>query len=245
MRFRLILAVCGWLISGQVFGAENEIAVEIADPYIELHTGPGRGYPVFYVVEQGAQITLLKRQTDWFQVRTARGKEGWVYRDQLARTLYPDGSAVTINDATWKDFRARRWEISVFSGDFDGANLVGLSAGYALTENLSVELNLTQVLGRYSSLELTGVSIVHQPFPEWRYSPYFTLGTGSVSIEPSATLVQPQDRYEDYSNVGIGIKTYLTRRFLARIEYKTYVVFTNRDQNEEPNEWKIGFAFFF
>ncbi len=245
MRFRLILAVCGWLISGQVVGADSEIAVEIADPYIELHTGPGSGFPVFYVVERGEQITLLKRRTDWFQVRTARGKEGWVYRDQLARTLYPDGSAVAINDATWKDFEARRWEFSAMTGDFDGANQIALSAGYALTENLSVEVNYTKVLGRYSSLDLTGFSIVHQPFPEWRYSPYFTLGTGQVRIKPSATLVQPLDRKEDYSNVGIGVKTYLTRRFLMRFEYRTYVVFTNRDENEEPNEWKIGFAFFF
>lgn len=245
MQFRLVLILCGCLVSGQVVGALGEIAVEIADPYIELHTGPGRGYPVFYVVERGEQITLLKRRTDWFQVRTARGKEGWVYRDQLARTLNPDGSVVAIRDPSWEDFEARRWEMSFSGGEFDGANVIALTAGYALSENLSFELNYSKVLGRFSSLDMTGISILHQPFPEWRVSPFFTLGTGSLRIKPSATLVQPQDRDEDYSNVGIGIKTYLSRRFLMRIEYKSYVVFTNRNENEEPKEWKIGFAFFF
>ncbi len=28
-------------------------------------------------------------------------------------------------------------------------------------------------------------------------------------------------------------------------KYKEYVVFTDRDENEEDIEWKIGFAFFF
>lgn len=245
MRFRLILILCGWLISGQVVGAGDEIAVEIADPYIELHTGPGRGYPVFYVVERGETITLLKRRTDWFQVRTERGKEGWVYRDQLARTLYPDGSEVAIKDPTREDFETRRWEFTFSGGDFDGANVLGLTAAYAFTENLSLELNYSDVLGRFSSLELLGVSIVHQPFPEWRISPFFTLGAGTVDIEPATTLVQPQDRREDYTNVGFGIKYYLARRFLLRFDYKSYVVFTDRDENEEPKEWKIGFAFFF
>ena len=36
----------------------------------------------------------------------------------------------------------------------------------------------------------------------------------------------------------------LTRRFLLRAEYKSYVVFTSRDENEEVEEWKVGFAFF-
>ena len=30
-----------------------------------------------------------------------------------------------------------------------------------------------------------------------------------------------------------------------RGEYRKYVVFTDRDDNQEVNEWKIGFAFFF
>jgi hypothetical protein len=32
---------------------------------------------------------------------------------------------------------------------------------------------------------------------------------------------------------------------LLRAEYKSYVVFTSRDENEEVEEWKVGFAFFF
>ena len=45
--------------------------------------------------------------------------------------------------------------------------------------------------------------------------------------------------------MGIGARAYLARRFIIRAEYKEYVVFTNRDDNEEAIEWKVGFAFFF
>ena len=50
----------------------------VAEPFLELHTGPGQGFPVFHVVDRGQRIEVLKRRTDWFQVRTDRGVRGWV-----------------------------------------------------------------------------------------------------------------------------------------------------------------------
>ena len=45
--------------------------------------------------------------------------------------------------------------------------------------------------------------------------------------------------------VGGGFRAYVTRRFVLRAEYKSYVVLTSRDENEEVEEWKVGFGFFF
>ncbi len=51
------------------------LQVFVRAPYLELHTGAGRGYPVFNVVERDASVDVLKRYTDWFKVRTASGAE--------------------------------------------------------------------------------------------------------------------------------------------------------------------------
>ncbi len=66
--------------------------MQITDPYIELRTGPGRGYPVFFVAGRDEWIEILLRQTDWFKVRTANGQEGWVNRAQLETTLTEAGT---------------------------------------------------------------------------------------------------------------------------------------------------------
>ena len=58
--------------------------VEVDGPYIELHSGPGRGYPVFHTVERGGRVELLKRRTDWYRVRSG-DVEGWVNRGDLDR----------------------------------------------------------------------------------------------------------------------------------------------------------------
>jgi hypothetical protein len=219
--------------------------VEIADPYIELHTGPGRGYPIFHVEERGASISILKRKTNWFKVVNAKGIEGWVDRTQLERTLDPEGELVRVREATEQDYARRRWEAGVLGGDFDGANEISVYGAYAMTSGLHAELSLTQVLGEFSESLLLNADLLAQPFPDWRFSPFLALGTGVIDTNPRTVLVQAQDRTDRISHVGIGVRTYLSRRFMLRMEYRNHVIFTSRDDNEEIDEWKIGFAVFF
>jgi uncharacterized protein YraI len=48
----------------------------VADPYLEMRTGPGRGYPVFFVVERGQAVVVELRHTDWYKVRADGGQLG-------------------------------------------------------------------------------------------------------------------------------------------------------------------------
>lgn len=238
----LILVVLLWRPG---WADEPPQTVVIADPYIELHTGPGRGYPVFHVEERGATIAILKRKTSWFKVRTARDIEGWVDRAQLERTLDPAGDRVRVEEATAADYARRRWEAGIMGGDFDGAHEISVYGAYALTDGLHAELSLTQVLGEFSESLLFSADLLAQPFPDWRLSPYLALGTGMIDTNPRTVLVQAQDRNDRMSHVGLGVRTYLSRRFLLRMEYRNHVIFTSRDDNEEIDEWKIGFGVFF
>jgi uncharacterized protein YraI len=38
--------------------------VAVADPYLEMHTGPGRGYPIFHVVDRGEQVEIIMQRTE-------------------------------------------------------------------------------------------------------------------------------------------------------------------------------------
>jgi len=59
------------------------------------------------------------------------------------------------------------------------------------------------------------------------------------------TLVDENDRTDQLASVGVGLKWYLTRRFVLRAEYKNHVIFQNKNDNQEIDEWKAGLAFFF
>jgi len=255
-RFQVLIYVLGLLLffnsqqsyaEEQVVEDDDEQLVEVvvAGPYLEMHTGPGRGYPVFHVVDRGDTITVVKRRTDWFKVRTAKGKQGWVKRAEMEQTLSPEGEQTYFSEAGFGDFSRRRWEAGVMVGDFEGADEITAYAGYAMTPNLSIELSVSQVFGSFSDAVTGSVSILAQPFPEWRISPFFSLGTGVIYTDPNVTLVDELDRTEQIASVGVGVRMYLTRRFIFRAEYKNHVIFQDTNDNQEINEWKAGFAFFF
>lgn len=223
----------------------EQLMVRVADPYIDLHTGPGRGYPKFQVVERGGLITLLQRRTEWFLVRSPRGHEGWVHREQLQRTLTVDGEQVDVSEASQADFAKREWETGVMAGLFENADVISIYGAWGFTENLSLELTLGHVMGDFSNAKYGTLHLTHQPFPEWWISPYFQLGTGYIRTDPAATIIQTEDRSEQLTHVGVGARTYLTRRFVLRVEYNNYVVLTDRNYNEKVEEWKAGFSLFF
>ena len=242
----LVLSLSQFAIAVPAAGAERPVReVTIADPYIELHTGPGGGYPVFFVAERGEQIALLKRRTEWFKVKAARGQEGWVHFEQLTTTLDLDGEPFDLPALGFNDYAARRWEVGALYGDFGGANMIATYGSRSFTPNLSGELWISQALGRFSDSTMATVNIVHLMYPDWRASPYFTLGGGMIKTEPKATLVATTDRTDSVALAGAGVRVYLTRRFVFRGEYKAHVVFTSRDDNEEVREWKAGLSFFF
>ena len=235
----------------QFFAVSAAVAEErlrtaiIVEPYIELRTGPGRGYPVFHIVNRDEEVEIMKQRTDWFKVRSARGVEGWVNKEQMLKTLQPDGEPMDFQIPGLEEFTNAKWEIGVLAGDFGGANIQSLYGSYSLNPNVSVELWGSQILGTFSNGWMGSVNVVHEAFPEWRVSPFFTLGAGALRTEPKTTIVLGEDRTDQIGHVGVGFRTYLARQFLLRAEYKSYVVFTSRDENEEIEEWKVGFAFFF
>ncbi len=249
ISFGRIFALCLTLSLGvaapAAFAADRYKSVSVADPYLEMRTGPGVGYPKFHVVDRGESVDIVKRRTDWFLVRTDRGKEGWVDRAQMERTLQADGQVVDFEAADQDDFTNSRWELGVLAGDFGGANIISLYGAYSLNPHVGIELWGSQILGNFSNGWMANVNVVHETWPDWRVSPFFTLGAGVVHTEPKSTIIQGEDRTDQVGHAGAGIRFYATRRFILRAEYKSYVVFTSRDDNEEVEEWKVGFAFFF
>ncbi len=243
VRLICIAVLVSLSLSGLAYGKGRTVI--IADPYIELHSGPGAGYPIFHVVDRGEQLTVSKRRTDWFKVLTHDGKKGWVNADQLRRTLNLDGEQTKVRIPGRGDYIERNIEVGFQLGDFDGANAISVYGAYLLSKNLSVELWGTHLSGSFSSGWMTNLNLVHQPYPDWYVSPYFALGTGLIRVDPKATLVQAEARTDQEAHVGFGLRTYLNERFLIRAEYRSYVIFTKRDSNEEADEWKAGFAFFF
>ncbi|MEE9342846.1 MAG: SH3 domain-containing protein [Gammaproteobacteria bacterium] len=235
---------CSLFAAPLLQASEDFSQVMVADPYIELHTGPGRGYPVFHIVERNNPVEILKEKTGWYKVRSRKGKQGWVKREQLQQTLFA-GKPLQIDAANLDSFRRYKKEIALLIGDFDGADVMTITGTWYLSQALGIEASASRVLASFSDSTHASISLVSRPLDFWRLSPFFMLGTGIIETDPKVTLVQESDAVDQTAHVGIGANLYLSRHFMFRVQYLNHVIFDSSDDNQEIDEWKAGFSLFF
>jgi hypothetical protein len=245
LKWTFALLMIGVIAAAPARAEDADLQVLVIESHADLHTGPGRGYPVAQVVERGEWINILLRRIDWFKVRTQRGKEGWVSRTDIENMATRDGGQLRLRDVLYEDSQSRRFEVGFAGGLLEDDSIMMVRAGYRLHENLTGEFAIGQASGDFSSSMLYYVSVLSEPFPEWRVSPFFSLGLGRFNNTPKATLVGAIKTESNMANVGVGARAYLTRRFVVRGDYRRHVVFIDENRITDYNEISLGFSIFF
>jgi len=223
--------------------------LEVIDPYIEVHTGPGRGYPIFYVIEQGESVDVLKRRAGWYEVRSHNGKTGWAASAQISRTLQATGEPADLPSVSFGDYLKNRWRIGftsgeMFSGELDGADLFSATASYRFYSWLGTEIEIGKIFNSGVEGDFYNANILVEPFSRWRLSPELLLGRGVMSLDSQPELTPLDMDDSDFTNYGLGLNYYLGRNFVIRGEYRRYSASTD-DDKVKLESWKIGFNTFF
>jgi hypothetical protein len=225
--------------------AANTERLQVADPYIELRTGPGRGFPIFFVVEKTQWITVEMRRTDWYRVRAAGGQVGWVQREQLQTTLTEAGTAKTFRDVLVDDYLSRRLEMGASWGRFEKEPMLKLWGAWRLSDTLAAEASFGQVQGLYSGTSFWQVGLTSEPWSDQRFSPHFGIGIGRFSNAPNLSLVGAEPTDANQAQVQLGLRWYFTRRFVGRLDYTRATAFLSDERNGEYRSITAGLSFFF
>jgi hypothetical protein len=240
--FVACIGVCG--VVSQAQAAEPE-RVQITDPYIELRTGPGRGFPIFYVAPREEWIEILLRHTDWYKVRIAAGKEGWVHREQLASTLTEAGGKKTFRDIALDDYLRRKLELGAAWGRFKSEPMLKIWTAYRLSETLSLEATAGQVQGVFSGTDFWHVNLNSEPWSDRRLSPFFGIGVGKFKNIPNLSLVGAIPTNAKMAHAAVGLRFHVTDRFVARVDYSLYTAFLSDNRSDEYRALTAGLSFFF
>jgi hypothetical protein len=219
--------------------------LRIADPYLELHTGPGRGYPVFHVAARGEWIEVELRSTDWYKVRTAADKVGWVHRRQLETTLTEAGALKTFRDVALDDYLSRRIQLGAAIGRFESEPTLKLWGSYRLSDTLGIEGSIGQVQGLYSGTDFWHLNITAEPWSDRRLSPFFAIGVGNFKNFPNLSLVDATPTDANLADAAVGLRFYLTDRFVLRLDYTLYTAFVGDNRSSEFRAVTAGLSFFF
>ncbi len=219
--------------------------VEVTDPYIELHTGPGRGYPIFYVAGRHEWVEIKLRHTDWFLVRTEGGKEGWVTRQQIEGTLTQIGTKTTFRDIFVDQYLRRRLEFGAAWGHFKSEPMLKVWMGYHFADTWTVEATGGQVQGVFSGTDLWHVNLLAEPWSDWRLAPYLGIGLGRLINIPNASLVGAITSNANLADATVGLRYRFGDRFIARLDYTQYLAYIADNRTDQYRAVTIGLGFFF
>lgn len=237
--------LCAVNFAPAALAADEPERLVVADPYIELRTGPGRGFPIHHVAAREERIEILLRHTDWFKVRTENGKEGWVNRKQLETTLTESGGKKTFRDVLVDDYLQRRLELGAAWGRFKAEPMLKVWTAYRFTDTLSVEATIGQVQGVFSGTDFWHLNVNVEPWSDKRLSPFFGLGFGNFKNIPNASLVAATPTNAKMANGSLGVRYYLTDRFVARLDWTIYTAYVADTRTGEYRATTAGLAFFF
>jgi len=255
---KLALTVFGWLAAialvAALFGVSGAEAAEtpaagerlqVTDPYLELRTGPGRGFPIFFTVPRDETIAIELRHTDWFRVRSVGGKVGWVERSQLESTLTAGGVKKTFRDVLLDDYLSRRVQLGVAYGRFKSEPMLKLWTSARLSETLSVEATIGQVQGVFSGTDFWHLNVLAEPWSDRRFSPFLGVGVGQFTNFPNPSLIGATTTRAKLANATLGARFHLSERFVLRADYTLYAAFVSDARTTEYHAITAGVSFFF
>jgi hypothetical protein len=220
------------------------LEVVVTAPFLEMHSGPGRGFPVVYVVGRDEVVTVLYSRTEWYKVRAPQGQEGWARRSDLALTKLAigrtgaDPALPAVRHPSLGTGRRLRGVQSPEPGHHLGRFRAHRQPRRGVRRAAGARHHrqpLHRQFGNAPHLH-PGVALVFADGGHRRRATSISTTRSRPSrCRPATIMVY----------VSLGARGFITRRFMWRADWRKYVVFTNQNQNEEPEEWKFGLAVFF
>jgi opacity protein-like surface antigen len=260
-RFWRFVGWCGWALplliiftpeapAFDVFGfwgsdGADTLTVIVEESYIEMHTGPGRGYPIFNVVEQGQTVEILKRKTNWYKIRSADNKTGWTNAAQLAHTLKPTGVPVDLPEVSRGDYLKSHWRVGFTGGSMEGASTFSVTAGFRpFRWGAELEVEGGKIFDESVTSDYYGVNLLFEPPIEWTITPYVSVGGGKLSLNDRQKVVANDAGSPSYYSLGVGASYYVVSNLVVRGGYRSYSISTDEDR-VWLNAWAIGLSLFF
>lgn len=255
----LVVLTFSLLLVAQNSAAEkNHLTVEAVEAYIELRTSPGKSYPVFYVIQRGENVDILKRRNEWFKVTLVtngnRVKQGWVHRRDIAKMIIAledddERQADELQEPTFAHNHPRllstydpKWYMGFGYGQFSNSDLLEAYVGYRITDSFAIEAATGEFIGANADGKIWSVATNFSPFPHWKVSPYGAIARGGIDAGARGANSSQNDGSDKFFHVATGIHVLLASRYRLRLEYRHINILTDSDNNEELETWHIGFT---
>jgi len=214
-----------------------------------LRTGPGAGFRIVRVAEQGESFEVRERATRgyWFRVELPDGSLAWID----GNTVYTHevgprsrGSRLRALLFAPPPLVAARGELAIQFGVLSGNGFMALRPTWLLAPTFGFEANLAASVGSAGRLFMGGAGPVINIFPSWPVVPFFAGGGGFAQASPNADSFVLGTGTSSMLYAGGGLRLGFRYRLIVRVEARSYAFF-DADRLVDQQEVSGGLSTFF
>lgn len=241
----LMALVCAWLVAPaqaqEAAPMTPSERVQVSAPYLDLRTGPGRGFPIKQVVPRGQSVDVLLRQNDWFRIRTDDGRLGWAHRDQLHAISM--AAAAPSHRAAVAGWLHERVELGANWGRLESSGQLRFHAALRTSDALAIEASLGRAQGALSGAEVRLLNLTAEPWHDARVSPIFAIGFGRLRNVPNNDPAAPASAR--LLDAALGLRWRFAEYYSLRTDYRILTGYVGSNRIVEFREATLGLAFHF
>ena len=156
---------------------QGHIQLNVIDSFLELHSGPGRGYPITHTLEQDEAVYVHRRRGNWYYVSDRRLRAGWIRQDKLARTIAPSGLPAALPDINHGDFLKQQARVGFTIGQQESSETASVMAGFRLASFAGIELEYGQIFSEAADGRTYGANLLLEPIQSWSFTPFISAGS--------------------------------------------------------------------
>ena len=229
----------------------ESFSYSVSAAYLELRSGPARGYPIIYTLKYRQQLNILSRKTQWIKIKTEEGDSGWIRQKDLSKlVLIESQSPVKYTGIDRQAYENKTIEFGLYTGGVNGGSndntpLIAASLAWQFTQQYALDFTAMHMLGNNEESFLMHLDLQHTMVPQWIISPTFNVGLGKIETSPKSTLGNAATINSSTANFGIGFKYLIKHRFILRGDYNKHLIISSRNQLDSVLIWKLGISLFF
>lgn len=250
----ILLGLADLTLHGSAARADDDAAepVVYARVIVEataLRTGPGAGFRIVRIAEQGESFEVRERATRgyWFRVQLPDGSLAWID----GNTVYNHEVGPRSRGSRFMAFLfapppllSAHGELPVQLGVLSGSGFMALRPTLLLAPTFGFEANLAASVGSSGRLFMEGVGAVVNVFPSWPVVPFFAGGGGFAQSAPNADSFILESGTSSMLYAGGGLRLGFRYRLIVRVEARSYAFF-DADRLVAQQEVSGGLSAFF
>lgn len=220
------------------FAADNT-SMMVIGPLIDVHKGPGKGYPVMNTLEHGEFIQLLRQYTNWVQIQAKGQAKGWIHVADYQKIVDLNGRKLTSSQH--RQLKSGTFAAQLAFGTVDSSKQFQGGIGYYVSE----QLRFDAILSHISEDFLQGRQIFGQFTFDFNHinswTPYVHMGFG---LFDSDGTIAGQSQFDSFK-FGGGVRRPIYEKIEATVEIGRDLILTAESANIHADTVRLGFITFF